>query len=88
MEPELTFGEALECLKQGKRVYRKGWNGKGMYLYNTVMKLHYPPTPECEGWKEDAFGKSEFIVIKTADNKLIPWVASQTDSLANDWKVL
>lgn len=28
----LNFGEALELLKQGKKVCREGWNGKGMYL--------------------------------------------------------
>ena len=33
MEGLYTFGEAIEALKQGKKVARKGWNGKGMYLW-------------------------------------------------------
>lgn len=35
MQEKLTFGAAIEALKQGKRVTRKGWNGKGMFLYLT-----------------------------------------------------
>ena len=71
----LTFGDAIHFLKQGKRVARAGWNGKGMYLGlqrpdgNSKMSLPY-------------------IYMKTADNKLVPWLASQTDMLNNDWSVL
>ncbi len=79
----LTFGLAIEALKAGKRVCRSGWNGKGMYLE------HYP----SNGWAR-LFGNTTdianapFIGMKTADNKLVPWLASQTDILAEDWTVI
>lgn len=66
------FGEALRQLKLGRRVTRSGWNGKGMYL-----ELQVP----------DAHSKMSlpYIYMKTVDDKLVPWVASQTDMLADDW---
>lgn len=66
------FGQALAELKAGKRVARQGWNGKGMWL-----KLQVP----------DAHSKMTlpYIYMKTADDKLVPWLASQTDVLAEDW---
>jgi hypothetical protein len=78
------FGWALKRLEKGDKVYREGWNGKGMYLYKTKCQLPYPPLFNDE-WKSDVFDESEFIVMKTADNKLIPWLASQTDILVKDW---
>lgn len=67
-----TFGWAIEQLKAGNRVQRVGWNGKGMYL-----ELQVP----------DAHSKMSlpFIYMKTADEQLVPWLASQTDMLSTDW---
>lgn len=75
MEPVLYFSQALEALKQGQKVSRKNWNGMGMWL-----ALQTP----------DAHSKMSlpYIYMKTADDKLVPWLASQTDILADDWKVL
>jgi hypothetical protein len=73
--PELlTFGQAIELLKFGVRVSRIGWNGKGMWL-----KLQLPD--------EHSKMSLPYIYMKTADNKLVPWLASQTDVLAEDWVV-
>lgn len=82
----LTFGQAIEALKSGKRVSRKGWNGKGMFL------LYVP----SEKWGIiDKIGLGipkgnllSWIGIKTADNKFVPWLASQTDMLAEDWEII
>lgn len=82
----LTFGQALEALKSGKRVSRKGWNGKGMFL------LYVP----SEKWGIiDKIGLGipkgnllSWIGIKTADNKFVPWLASQADMLAEDWVIV
>ena len=66
------FGIAICHLKTGKRVARRGWNGKGMWL-----ELQVP----------DANSKMTlpYIWMKTADDNKVPWLASQTDILANDW---
>ena len=83
----LTFGLAIEALKLGIKVSREGWNGKGMYLAmiagNTVRQAiadHY-------GHAGETFPVLDAIYMKTADDKLVPWLASQTDILADDWMV-
>ena len=91
-EPEkegeyMNFGEAIESMKDNKLVSRAGWNGKGMYLYITIQELNYPPCQNNEEWKSGVFDGSTFIVMRTADAKLIPWLASQTDILAEDWEI-
>ena len=75
MEPLLNFSEALVQLKEGKKIARLGWNGKGMWL-----NLQVP----------DARSKMSrpYIYMKTADNDQVPWVASQSDLLCNDWRVV
>lgn len=70
-----TFEGVLPDLKEGKRVYRNGWNGKGMYL-------------ELQTPDEHSKMKRPYIYICPVDGELVPWVASQSDLLADDWKVL
>jgi Protein of unknown function (DUF2829) len=72
---ELDFGQAIEALKQGEKVARAGWNGKGMWL-----ALQMP----------DANSKMTlpYIYMKTADEQLVPWLASQTDMLSGDWEIV
>lgn len=81
----MDFGDALRALKAGKRVARAGWNGKGMWL-SLVKSYDYNPG---EGGTH-ALGceKLPWIGMKTADNKFVPWLASQTDVLAEDWQVV
>lgn len=79
----LTFGLAIEALKAGKRVTRAGWNGKGLWLeyFNpqaTVdlpyIRMSYPVT----GLETGPY----------PNGARVPWLASQTDMLAEDWKVV
>ena len=84
----MTFGLAIEALKAGKRVARSGWNGKGMWLFliqgsNDIAKLHGYGFGEMMG--EPTF--RDAIFMKTVDNQLVPWTASQTDCLADDWQI-
>ena len=71
----MNFGQAIEKLKEGKKVARKGWNGKGMWI-----KIQVPT--------EKSKMTLPYIYMKTADDNLVPWLASQTDMLAEDWEVL
>lgn len=96
----LPFGLALEAMKQGKKVARAGWNGKGMWL----RMIHpYAPHPDTGGGNPayanpyfkaadnnpEAVGTMlPWIGMKTADNHFVPWLASQTDMLAEDWEIL
>lgn len=68
----LSFGQAVDILKEGGRVARRGWNGKGMWLELQVPDTHSKMT-------------LPYIYMKTADNNLVPWLASQTDILSEDW---
>ena len=83
---ELSFGHALEALKAGRKVARYGWNGKGMWL-KKVPVTYYGVNSEIDE-QGGADTRVEWIGMKTADNKFVPWLASQTDVLANDWCVL
>jgi hypothetical protein len=77
----LNFGDALYALKNGSKVCRTGWNGKGMYLFLVLIW-------GCERPIETKnMGEYPFIAMKTADNQIVPWLASQTDILAEDWMV-
>ena len=94
----MTFGMAIEAMKRGKKVARKGWNGKGMWLC----------VPLCDGPKEipatGVWGKPNaeyaaqnggtvkvmpYVTMKTADGSIVMgWLASQTDMLSEDWTVV
>ena len=81
----LTFGLAIEAMKKGFRVSRKGWNGKGMWL--VLVPLGYFDVGISK--VGDNFeGFLPWIGMRTADNKFVPWLASQTDVLAEDWGIV
>ncbi len=77
-----SFGDALVALKQGKKVARAGWNGKDMFLF-LVSGGSWNFESDIDGI--DDLEVLPFICMKTADNKLVPWLASQTDLIAEDW---
>lgn len=76
----MNFGQAIEEMKAGKAVCRAGWNGKG-------MNLTYVQNWTFTNGVMDNFPCLPFIVMKTADEKSVPWLASQTDILAEDWEL-
>lgn len=85
----MTFGHAVEMMKSGYRVTRKSWNGKGMFLYY-VPAASYPPSTDIAN---KAFGGESvpygaYIAMKTAQENVVPWLASQTDMLTDDWRVV
>ena len=69
------FSDALTALRDGQRVARAGWNGKGMWIALQVPDTHSKMT-------------LPYIYMKTVDDQLVPWLASQTDILAEDWTVI
>lgn len=87
---EMDFGQAIEALKAGKKVARLGWNGKGMFLYYVPADRYPARTQSAKGYfGEDALVPYHaYIAMKTADDMVVPWLASQTDMLAEDWEVV
>lgn len=71
----MNFGDALQALKDGRRVAREGWNGKGMYV-----ELQVPD--------EHSKMRRPYLFMRPVDGDLVPWVASQTDLLAEDWQTV
>lgn len=79
----LPFGLAIEALKKDLRVARAGWNGKGMWLMLVPFDL-----ADKVAFQYAALDSLPWIGMKTADNKFVPWLASQTDVLAEDWVIV
>ncbi len=100
MKENMTFGEALEALKGGKKVARRGWNGKGMFVvYMPGMKLPPYNTQETARKVNDRTAKwigedqpldcQPYLAMYNARKQWIPgWLASQTDMLSNDWEIV
>ena len=87
IDGETNFSHALEELKNGSLVARKGWNGKGMFLFlvpgsqfvvnRAPLNVIFP-----EG---TVINYRSHIDMKTVDDQIVPWLAAQTDLLAEDW---
>jgi len=80
----MNFGQAIEALKTGKKVAREGWNGKGIFI-----ELQIPD--------ENSKMTHPYIFIDTtgldtqntkAPKNRVPWLASQTDMLSEDWQIV
>ena len=85
----MTFGLAIEALKKGKRVARAGWNGKGMWLAlidGDRWGIGGTAPYDVPGGAH--ITHASFIGMRTADQKFVPWLASQTDVLAEDWEIV
>lgn len=90
----MSFGHAIVAMKEGEAVARQGWNGKGMFLYyvkansylatSGIANAHFSPN---ESGKIMVPYRA-YIAIKTVDGDVVPWVASQTDMLADDWQIV
>lgn len=89
----MTFGIALELLKKGNKVARKGWNGKGMLV---VYQKGYPDGIPCNKQTAEAWGMNEgdlfkcnpYLQIKNVDGSHSMWVPSIGDVLSEDWIVV
>lgn len=86
----LSFGHAVIALKAGHKVARKGWNGKEMFVFlvnssnftvNRAPLLGIYPNGTNINYRAH-------IDMRTADGSIVPWVASQTDILADDWFIV
>ena len=91
----MNFGQALEAIKQGKKIQRAGWNGLGMWVALQVGSKIDSSLARGGAAKQLAdLGEVKEIVInphlsiKNADNSISTWVPSVNDCIAEDWNVL
>lgn len=95
------FGEAIRKLKEGKKVARKGWNGKGMFLWlkpEAVIKKEWCRDPYLIDCIERNGNSGEILALgtismythdSTGRNAILTgWLASQSDMLSEDWYVV
>lgn len=88
----LSFGQAVEFLKQGKKVSRRGWNGANQFVYY-VPASKYPadqnPNSPIKGYFEnDKVPYRAYLALKTAQNDVATWQPSISDVLADDWVIV
>ncbi len=81
----MTFGKAIELMKEGKRVQREGWNGKNQYIELATNISYVNVSGEIINAKHDAIGNKAVAFVGTSGVQL-GWLASQSDMLAEDWK--
>lgn len=90
MMNNLNFGEALSALKEGKRISRDGWNGKGMFVYLVPANAY----PAQTGAAKAHFGEgalvpyNAYLAIKNVNETVSTWVPSVNDVLAEDWGII
>lgn len=89
----MDFSKALEAVKAGRKIRRKAWNGTGMFI---VYQKGYPDGIAINKNTSDALGEPEgtickflpYLLFKTAQGPFVPWLASQTDILSDDWEAI
>lgn len=90
MEEQVDFSQALMELKNKRRVARAGWNGKDMFLYLVDGSRFLVNRPPLLGIYPEGTEISYLphIDMRTAQGDCVPWLASQSDLLADDWFVV
>ena len=86
----MDFSAALAEVKAGRKITRSGWNGKGMFV---VFQKGYPDGIAINANTSEATGIPQgtvcrflpYLMLRTAQGDFVPWLASQTDILAEDW---
>ena len=85
-----NFGDAVKAIKEGKKAARKGWNGKGMFIYY-VPAGRYVPCTDIAKSLVDSQGLvvyAPYIALNTGKGYVIPWTVSQEDALSEDWEIV
>lgn len=85
---EMNFGHALELIKRGEKVARKGWNGKGMFIF-IASEFEFVTKADMEAFQKSGVNVDESICMLNAQGDVVVgWLASQTDMLAEDWELI
>ena len=83
----MTFGEAIDCAKNGARIARAGWNGKNQYVEIATCISYKNTKGEIVNAEHDAIGNQAFAFVGTSGVQM-GWLASQADMLAEDWYIV
>lgn len=83
----MDFGEAIKCVKNGKKIQRSGWNGKSQYVELATNISYINSKNEVINVDHEAIGNNALAFVGNSGVQL-GWLASQADMLANDWKIV
>lgn len=84
----MGFDKAIIALKGGRRVARKGWNGKNQYVVLAFMQNCTTATRESLSHPEHDATGNKFLLFVGTSGYQCGWLASQADMLAEDWEVV
>ena len=86
----MTFGLALDAMRKGMRVARKGWNGKGMFVYLVPAASYPAQTGAAKAYFGDVamVPYNAYFAIKNVNDTVSTWVPSVNDCLSEDWIVV
>lgn len=83
----LSFGQAIEAMKAGKKVAREGWNGKNQHIELVSAISYKSPEGEVVNAQHEAIGNKAVAFCGTSGVQM-GWLASQADMLAEDWRIV
>ncbi len=83
----MTLGEAIENMKKGEKVARRGWNGKKQYIQLATGISYKTAQGEIVNCEHDAIGNKAIAFVGTSGVQM-GWLASQADMLAEDWELV
>lgn len=83
----MTFSNAIECVKRGEKISRKGWNGKKQYVELATCISYKNADGDIVNCEHDDIGSKALAFVGTSGVQ-IGWLASQADMLADDWVVM
>ena len=86
----MDFSSALVLIKSGSRVARSGWNGNGMFIFLVPGSTFLVNRPPLLGIYLEGTGitYAPHVDMKCVDGRIVPWLATQTDLLAEDWEAI
>lgn len=84
---EMSFGAAIEAAKNGKKIARKGWNGKNQYVELATCISYKNAAGEVVNVDHCNIGNKALAFVGTSGVQM-GWLASQADMLADDWCIV
>lgn len=86
----MDFGQALHVLKhtEGSKIARKGWNGKGMFVYYVPASSYPAFTKTAKDNFGDMVQYNPYFAIKNVNGTVSTWVPSVNDCLSEDWEIV
>ena len=83
----MSFGLAIEAMKKGKKVARRGWNGKNQHIELATRISYMTAEGVFVNVEHEAIGNKAIAFCGTSGVQM-GWLASQADMLADDWEVV